>query len=496
MDRAQAEENSSLQEHGSMTRKRFTLQRSRSSAVFSVPEDQKVVGVTKELQKNNLTRMGNWFMSMEKIDPSFSVAIHGVLGLESTITKKQLSKLLRDRLLIFERFRCNIVGVKDNEFVWEEQYDIDPADHIVESQLPADKNDESAVHDYANNVLLKKFTYEIPPWEIHLLQGYKGKGSAVIAKIHHSIADGTTCMMVLLSLCDPVEGEEVVLPAQMAAKKQAPLFTRLYWKFMYIFLILHTIFRVFIEPNLKKFDTKTKMHIPVEAYSNDKKLCRTAKSIKVKEIKQLSHKYNVTINDSLFAILGGAYRRYLDVIEDPQRNNPELRARGLMPINLRARGSIKNFQFGNKIGMTRIELYTEEKTFASRVKKMHSQTEWLKHSPEVYVGAWLQSNIIKWLDAKQIKAQMDEFLGLSSTVLTNNPGPVEPVAFAGARLENVEVYFAAAGLPFCVGVVSYNGSINICLSIDPNAVTKPDEFVQCFDDEYQAALQEANIKLD
>lgn len=43
---------------------------------------------------------------------------------------------------------------------------------------------------------------EHPLWEMHLIDGYHGHGSAILARIHHSIADGIALSRVMMSLTD------------------------------------------------------------------------------------------------------------------------------------------------------------------------------------------------------------------------------------------------------------------------------------------------------
>jgi len=48
-----------------------------------------------------------------------------------------------------------------------------------------------------------------PLWHVHLIDGYGG-GSVVLARIHHSIADGIALVRVMLSLTDATPGARPV----------------------------------------------------------------------------------------------------------------------------------------------------------------------------------------------------------------------------------------------------------------------------------------------
>ena len=71
-----------------------------------------------------------------------------------------------------------------------------------------------------------------PLWQIHVIDKY-GEGSAIVARMHHSIADGLALVYVLLSLTDmtpdapwpePQEVEEEVMMAGFSAARWAPSF--------------------------------------------------------------------------------------------------------------------------------------------------------------------------------------------------------------------------------------------------------------------------------
>ena len=62
-----------------------------------------------------------------------------------------------------------------------------------------------------------------PPWQMHLVESY-GEGSALIVRLHHSIADGISLVQVLLSLID--FGPDAPWP-QSLAKRNGHRGTRL-----------------------------------------------------------------------------------------------------------------------------------------------------------------------------------------------------------------------------------------------------------------------------
>jgi hypothetical protein len=62
---------------------------------------------------------------------------------------------------------------------------------------------------------------------------------------------------------------------------------------------------------------------------------------------------------------------------------------------------------------------------------------------------------------------------------TNVPGPPFPVYLAGARVTLLVPFAPRAGAAINIALMSYDGTANIGLSIDPAAVTDIDLLLRC-----------------
>ena len=84
---------------------------------------------------------------------------------------------------------------------WEDDPDFDLDLHLHHTALPA-PGDRAALQDLVADLMAQPLDRSRPLWHWYLVDGY-GSGSAIVARMHHCIADGIALARVLLSLTDP-----------------------------------------------------------------------------------------------------------------------------------------------------------------------------------------------------------------------------------------------------------------------------------------------------
>jgi WS/DGAT/MGAT family acyltransferase len=149
------------------------------------------------LQREAMSKVDTAWLRMER--PTNRMMITGVLILAGTLDRARLKALLAERFLAFRRFRQKaVVGVNGAHWVVDDDFDLDW--HVRATTLAgaADKPElEAFVSDLASSPL----DMARPLWQFHLVENYRG-ASALVARIHHSYADGLALVQVLLSLTD------------------------------------------------------------------------------------------------------------------------------------------------------------------------------------------------------------------------------------------------------------------------------------------------------
>ncbi len=86
---------------------------------------------------------------------------------------------------------------------WSEDPQFDIARHVVREKLPRRGKglEQVALQSRVAELAMRPLDREHPLWQFHLVEDYDG-GSALIARIHHCIADGIALIAVTMSLMD------------------------------------------------------------------------------------------------------------------------------------------------------------------------------------------------------------------------------------------------------------------------------------------------------
>ena len=85
---------------------------------------------------------------------------------------------------------------------WEDDPDFDLDLHLHRLALPP-PGDEAALQELVGDLMAQPLDRSRPLWDMYLIDGY-GEGTAIVARMHHCIADGIALSRVLLSLTDDV----------------------------------------------------------------------------------------------------------------------------------------------------------------------------------------------------------------------------------------------------------------------------------------------------
>jgi diacylglycerol O-acyltransferase len=99
----------------------------------------------------------------------------------------------------YRRFRQCAVQEVGGAF-WEDDPDFDIDAHLRRRALP--KGSARALQALASELAVQPLNPGKPLWRFDLIEDYEG-GSALVVRIHHSIADGIALVGVVLSLTDP-----------------------------------------------------------------------------------------------------------------------------------------------------------------------------------------------------------------------------------------------------------------------------------------------------
>ena len=128
--------------------------------------------------------------------------IVGVWLLQPSITCDALVERITDKLLKYERFKQKVVeDTMGASWVTDDDFDI--GHHVVRHVLKRHRGqtERQALQELAGQLATEPLDADRPLWQFHLIEKYEG-GSALIARVHHCIADGIALISVMMSITD------------------------------------------------------------------------------------------------------------------------------------------------------------------------------------------------------------------------------------------------------------------------------------------------------
>ncbi len=441
--------------------------------------------------------------------PTNLMVITGVLWFDEPPEWERVREVVRTRLVErFPRFRQRVAEGRSPLSAphWEDDRRFDLDLHLHRVALPA-PGDQTALRALVADLTATPLDQAKPLWQFHLVDGY-GDGAAMIARIHHCIADGIALARVLLSLTDgspdaepppaaptttersrgPLEA--LVGPARGAVSAALGAAGAVAHESVEVakhpshMLDLAAATREDADALAKVLLQGTDPQTPLKGEMGIAKGVAWSAPIPLEEVRVMSHETATTINDIVLTAVAGALRSYLrrrDGLVD------ELTA--FVPFNLRPLDEPLPSELGNRFGLVFLGLPVGIGDRRRRLHEVHARMELIKGSPEGAVSYGV-------LDAMgrtpvQIEQRLvDLFSTKGSAVITNVPGPRRPVYLAGTPVAGVLVWApCSGGVSMTVSIFSYAGQITIGLMADAGLIPEPDEIVTAFEREIEALLR-------
>ena len=431
-------------------------------------------------------------------DPTNLMMVTGVMVLDGKAEPKRLGTLLDRRLAPFGRVHQRVTRPRSRGGLphWQDDPRFDIANHLSHIALPA-PGGEDALREMVSELMSTPLDMTKPLWHMHLVDGYSG-GSAVIARIHHSIADGMALVRVMLSLTDSTRSAPASRRRALEPSHGGPLD----W--------LPTAFgrsmaagqALLAEPSrigdVARLGASAAYHLgrlialppdPHTVFKGElgrRKRAAWSALVPLDDFKAIGKAFDATVNDVLIAAATGALRRYL---ERRGEATAGLSIRASVPVNLRPLDQAH--KMGNAFGLVFLNLPVGVVDPVRRLRGIKKDMEWLKRSPEALVAYGILN--LMGLAPVEVERLGLRFFGSKATaVLTNVPGPREPFYLAGRRVEKVMFWVPQSGhLGLGISILSYAGSVMLGIATDEGLAPDPEQIVEEFGRELQALKQAA-----
>jgi len=438
--------------------------------------------------------------------PANLMIVVGLLILNGPMDVKRLEATLAKRILTYGRFRKR-VETRAGNLWWCDDPHFDMAHHIRRARLPGDAG-KMELQRFVADLAGRPLDRAHPLWEFHIVEDYAG-GAALVLRIHHAIADGIALVNVLLSLTDDRADAPITARGRGVRKKASAGFA-----FEDLFgvagqladtglrlsgEVLKTALDVAAHPNqaadylrqgagvaaelayllVMPSDTQTRLKgVPL----GDKRVA-WADPIPLPEVKAVSRALGCSVNDMLLAAVAGAIKAYL---EEKGDRTAGVEIRALVPINLRPPGSGK--ELGNRFGIIAVELPVGFASPLDRLSEVRRRMNALKASYEPSVTLGLFAGLGYAPQVVQDKL-FDLLLSRATAVMTNVPGPQQPLYLAGSEIKQVMFWVPQSGnIGMGVSILSFNGKVHFGLITDAALIPDPEAIIARFGPEFERLL--------
>ncbi len=346
---------------------------------------------------------------------------------------------------------------------WEEDHQFDLEHHFRHEALPKPGRIREllALVSAEHSNLLDRAR---PLWEVHLIEGIQGKRFALYSKIHHSVVDGVSAMrmgMRALST-DPDERNLPPLWARPQKRRELSLpnvadvatgLARLTSGLGAQVTTMPTVIREI----MRSMQKARKDPDYVSVFQAPECILNTritgsrrfaAQSYSLSRIRAIARTMDCTINDVVLTICGGALREYLI----SQRALPDRPLIAMVPLNLRQDDSVG----GNEIAMILANLGTHIADPAHRLQVVRASVLDAKHR----FSQMTPAEILNYTALTLAPGGLHLLTGIApswlafNVVISNVPGPKEPLYWNGARLQGI----------YPVSIVLDRMAINITLT--------------------------------
>jgi diacylglycerol O-acyltransferase len=431
-------------------------------------------------------------------EPANLMMITAVLWFDEPPDWERLKAVVRERMVErFPRFRQRVV--QPDAVLGAPRWEDDPAfeleAHIGHLVVPP-PGDRAALEELVSQWKSTPLDRSRPLWQLHVVEGF-GQGGALLARLHHSLADGIALARVLLSLMDE-SAQEHFSPEPTARKASQPGWLKLVRGARTVVKGTRAALKRGSELIAEPIQLGDMVRMGARGAATLARLAampadpptvlrgtlgtvkRAAWSdpIALEEVKAIGRAMESTINDVLLAALTGALRRYL-----VERGQEPEDLRAFIPVNLRPLDEPIPRELGNRFGLVFLELPVKEEQPRRRLRELKRRMDALKRSPEAAVTFGLLGMV--GLMPAAVEQRIVEMLGPRGTlVMTNVPGPRHAVYLAGTRLAGLMFWVPQAGkVGLGVSIFSYAGQVTVGVSVDAGLVPDPHRLVSAFRDE-------------
>ena len=457
-----------------------------------------------------LSGIDNGFLAMEgptTFGHVSSITVYDPSGAPGGAGYEATYKLLEERIHMVPLFRRRLVDVPlglDLPY-WVEDPEFDLDFHLRHHAVPPPGTDEQLA-EIVSRIVARPLDRSRPLWEMYVIEGLAGGRIAQLTKIHHAAIDGAAGAQLLAVLLDthpnyrPTGAEDDWKPERIPTdgellQRTALEYLRRPEKMIRLGVrTLRDLAATTQNGGLRALadlasqplpgplgqrvrerlrggtEVDTPPALPITAaprtpFNRSISAHRRFAFVNVPldDTKRIKNAYGVTLNDVVMALCSATLRRYLD----ERGALPDEPLVAMVPVSIRTGNEEDSYQ--NRVSALFANLHTDEKDPADRLnaisasmkaaKEMHAAvpaerlTDFAQFAPPA-----VAARAMRLYQRTRVADRMNPPFNL---VISNVPGPNQPLYSAGARLEHFyPVSTIVDGQGLNMTVQSYNGSMD------------------------------------
>ncbi len=446
------------------------------------------ISMSQVSQSDSLSWGDAFFLYLERDGQPLNIA--GVSEFEGVISLEECIEFVESKLPLIPRYTQRVVAPPFNVGlpVWESDPVFDIRNHI--RLVTFKQGSDADLKALAGKLVSARMNREHPLWDFTLVHGLKGNRSAIIARLHHCLADGIAGVGIMNVLMDTSPHVTKVKRVKAEAKSSpnrdpgAILLDRLFKSYLSVLqgaLTAHSevmniaqgLFAgagsgmladmIQLVPELgtpaERLPFNQVCHGPQEVAWAD---------ISMADIKAIRQLCGGTVNDVILTVATSAFRRYSEM-RGAQLEGKQLRV--IVPVNVRGGGDVG--ELGNRITFLPIDLPLDLRDPRKLLAKVSQRMTFLRGAGVAEFVGLAGSLIAKIpLPVQALLAPVASQLPLSvcNTICTNVPGPQVPLYFVGHKMLRWYPYVPIGGeMGINVAILTYNGTAYFGFSGDTHA---------------------------
>lgn len=364
---------------------------------------------------------------------------------------------------------------------WKKTSNFSLDDHIEILDVQFSKYDE--ILEFMNKHVSEiKFARDIPPWKIFIAKNLHDNQSAIIFKIHHSIADGLSIMSFILNLGDSKEYGLIKIPKITS------------WE--WIFIYFSAFFQIFIFFK-DLFSRRTNDNSFKSEKLTNKKNSYCSSSLDLKSIKNYSIENGISVNDVFLTLLSKALNNYHKRKFNKNLDNFSLMvAASVLPMPSR---NIK-YPLTNNVSFLVQDLsFEDSEKFVETAKFYHESLKNSKSSSTIYLQKYGGELIFNFTHSSLYKFIMNYITSLHSMIYTSVPGPTTEISLFNYNVKDICFIVSTIGqVKTIINLFTYNNKFSFaCFTDDSTGINCKElvgEFTKLYNHLFIDSINKINIK--